>query len=118
LNRGSVFLVCLVGTLLIVGAVLLSGVVPLSRGHDSARPPCEQLPDRQLVADVVASHEDLVTPIRNVGPGVKIVIATPCESQPDRAIVSITYTTEKEWEGVHAILGQEGFGVAVGLVSD
>ncbi len=118
MNRGSVFLVCLVGFLLIVGAAMLSGVVPLSRSRDSARPPCEQLPNRQLVADAVASHEDLVTRIHNVGPGVKVDVATPCDGQPDRAIVRITYTTETEWEGVHAILGQEGFGVAVELVGD
>jgi len=117
LNRVSVFLVCLFGTLLIVGAGVVSGVIPLSRGHDSARPPCEQLPNRKSVVDAVASHQDLVTRVRKVGPGVKVDVATPCEGQPDRAIVSITYTTETEWKGVDAVLRQEGFGVAVELVS-
>jgi hypothetical protein len=65
----------------------------------------------------VASHEDLVTRIRSVGPGVTVDVATPCDGQPERAIVSIKYTTEAEWKGVDAILGQEGFGVAVELVS-
>jgi hypothetical protein len=114
---------CLLAVVLIVGAGLLTGglvagVGPLSRGHDSARPPCEQLPDKQAVVDAVASHEDLVTRIREVGPGVKVEVATPCDDQPDRAIVSITYTTDAEREGVDAILGQEGFGVAAELVSD
>ena len=114
----GVFVACLFGMLVIVGAGLGSGVIPLSRGHDSARPPCEQLPNRQSVVDAVASHEDLVTRIQHVGPGVKVDVATPCDGQPDRAIVSIKYTTETEWKGVDAILRQEGFGVAVEVVSD
>ncbi len=117
MDRSRVFLLCLVGALLMAGAVVLTGVIPLSRGHDSARPPCEQLPDRQSVADAMASHQDLVTRIQNVGPGVKIKIATPCKGQPDRAIVRITYTTDTEWKGVDALLRQEGFGVAAELVS-
>jgi hypothetical protein len=114
-----VFVLCLFGMLLIAGAGVVFGVIPLSRGGDSARPPCEQLPDRQTVADAVASHEDLVTRIRDVGPGVTVDVATPCEGQPDRAIVRITYETDDEREGVDAILRQEdGFGAPVELVSD
>ena len=121
MNRVSVFLLCLFGALLIVGAIagagLSSGVIPLSRGRDSARPPCKRLPDRKSVVDAVASREDLVARIRSVGPGVKVDVATPCEGQPDKAIVSIKYTTDAEWEGVNTILRQEGFGVALELVS-
>jgi hypothetical protein len=112
------FSACLLAVVLVVGAGLLTGAVPLSNGHNSARPPCEQLPDRQAIVDAVASHEDLVTRIQEVGPGVKVDVATPCEDQPDRAIVRITYATDAEWEGVDSILGQEGFGVAAELVSD
>lgn len=94
-------------------------MVPLFGESDSARPPCEQLPDRKSVEDAVASHEDLVTRIENVGSGVKVGAATPCEGQPDKAIVRIGYTTGTEREGVDAILRQEqGFGVPVELVSD
>jgi hypothetical protein len=109
----------LLSALLIVGAGVAFGVAPLSGGRDSARPPCEQLPDRESVADAVASHEDLVARIQNVGPGVEVGVATPCEGQPDRAIIRITYTTNNEREGVDAILQQEkGFGVPVELVGD
>lgn len=118
MNRVLVVVVCLLAVVLIVGAGLLTGVVPLSRGHDSARPPCDQLPDRQAVVDALASHQDLVTRIQNVGPGVRVDLATPCEDQPDRAIVRITYATDEEWEGVDSILGEEWFGVAVEVVSD
>jgi len=121
-NRGGVFLLCLIGALLVLmtvaGAGLLSGVDPFPLGRDSERPPCEQLPDRQSVEDALASHGNLVTRIQDVGPGVAVDVATPCDDQPDRAIVRITYATDDEWEGVDAILTQEGFGVAVELVSD
>ena len=122
MNRVSVFLLCLFGlclfgTFLIVGAGAGAGVIPLLRGHDSAHPPCEQLPNRKSVVDAMASHDDLVTRIQSVGPGVKVNVATPCEGQPDRAIVSITYTTDTERKGVEAILQQEWFGVPVELVS-
>ncbi len=112
-----VFLFCVLAVALVMATGLLTGVVPLPKGRDSARPPCEQLPDRQTVVDAVASHRELVTRIENVGPGVKVDVATTCEGQPNRAIVWITYTTDAEWEGVHAILTQEGFGVEAQLVS-
>lgn len=90
----------------------------LAGGRDSARPPCEQLPNKKSVADAVASHEELASRIRNVGPGVEIAVATPCEGQPDRAIVRIGYSTDTEWESVNTILRRtEGFGVPVELVS-
>jgi len=119
LNRIKVFLLCLFGALLIVGAGVAFGVAPLPGGRESARPPCEQLPDKESVEAAVASHEDLVNRIQNAGPGVNVDVATPCEDQPDRAIVRITYTTNNEREGVDAILQQEkGFGVPVELVGD
>ena len=94
------------------------GLEQLSGGRDSARPPCERLPDKNSVTNAVASHKDLVGQIREVGPGVDVGVATPCDDQPDRAIVRVTYTTDAEWEDVNAILGrEEGFGVPVELVS-
>lgn len=116
MNRVKVFLICIFGVLLVVSAGVLLGVAPSFGGGDSARPPCEQLPDRKKVADAVASHEDLVTRIQNVGSEVKVNVATPCAGQPDRAIVRITYTTNAEQEGVDAILQREGFGVPAELV--
>lgn len=116
MNPVRVILLCLFGVVVIAGAGVMSGVIPLSRGNDSARPPCEQLPNRKSVVDAVASHEDLVTRIQNVGSGVKVEAATPCKGQPDRAIVRIKYTTDTERKGVDAILREEGFGVAAELV--
>lgn len=118
----GVILVCLAGVLLVLVAVAGAGLRPdmgpWSSGRDSGRPPCEQLPDRQAVVDALASHGELVRRMEDIGPGVTVDVATPCDDQPDRAIVRITYATEDEWRGVDAILRQEGFAVAVELISD
>ena len=118
MHRGYLLFVCLFGVLLLVGPSVIAGVIPLPRGHDSARPACAQLPSRKAVADAMASRADLVARIQEVGPGVKVEIATPCAEQPDRALISIKYTTSTEQRGVDAILRQERFGVAIELVSD
>lgn len=118
LNRARVFLSVLIGILLIGGVGVALGVGSLLGSRDSARPPCEQLPDRESVENAVASHDDLATRIQNVGPGVKVETATPCEDQPDKAIIRIEYETNDEWEDINAILQQEdGFGAPVELVS-
>jgi len=114
--RVRVLLACLFVAALTVGAGFIFGVIPLTRGQDSARPPCAQLPNRQAVVDAVAAHEDLATRMRQVGPGVQVAVASPCAGQPDQALVSIKYTTDAERVGVAAILQHEGFGVAAELV--
>lgn len=118
MNRVGVFLVCLVAILLIAGTALFSGVIPRTSEYDAVRPPCERLPDRQTALDAVASHQDLVRQLQDAGPGVTVAVATPCEDQPDRGVVRITYTNDDEGKGIRDILGQEGFGVAVEVVGD
>jgi hypothetical protein len=112
-------LVALVVVLLLVGAGLASGAVPLTRGRDSVRPPCEQLTERQAVDDAVAAHEDLAARFRSVGPGVEVEVVTACEGPPPKGIVRITYATDTEREGIESILQQEdGFGAAIEVVGD
>lgn len=120
MKRASLLLLCSFGVLLIVGVGGVSlGFVPMLGRQDSARPPCEQLPDKKSVADAVASHGDLVARIQEAGPGVEVDVATPCGDQPNRAIVRVTYTTGTERDGVDAVLRRaEGFGAPVELVSD
>lgn len=118
MNRAKVLLLCLLGVLLIVGAGVALGAGPLSGSGDSARPPCEQLPDKESVEEAVASHEDLATRIQDVGPGVEVEVVTPCRDQLNKAIVRIRYTTDTEWEDINTILQREdGFGAPVELVS-
>lgn len=118
MNRAGVVVAVLVVALLVVGAVLLSGVFPRTSEYDAVRPPCERLPDRQTALDAVASHQDLVRQLQDAGPGVTVDVATPCDDQPDRAVIRIAYTNDDEGRGIRDILGQEGFGVAVEVVSD
>ncbi|MGB3683258.1 MAG: hypothetical protein WA990_12345 [Rubrobacteraceae bacterium] len=119
MSRVKVFSLCLLGVLLVVGAGVATGAVPLSGSRDSARPPCEQLPDRASVESAVASNEDLVAQIESVGSGVDVGVSTPCEGQPDKAIVRIRYTTNADRKDVDAILQQEdGFGAPVELVGN
>lgn len=118
MKGGGVILGALVVVVLIVVSGLMLGVGSFPLGRDSERPPCEQLPARQSVVAALAARGELVTRIQEVGPGVKVDVDTPCDDQPDKAIVRITYATDDEWEGVHAILTQEGFGVPAQLVGD
>jgi hypothetical protein len=104
------------GVLIVGGALLMSGVIPLSRGEDSARPPCDQLPSVQAVSGAVASHQELIARIEKVGRGVEVGVAKPCGDQTDRAIVRIEYAAADERKDVDAILQNDSFGVPVELV--
>ncbi len=117
MRSSRLLLLSLLGVLLLVGVAFASGLLPGS-GGDSARPPCEQLPAEAAVSEAVASHQDLVRRLREVGPGVRLSVATPCDGQPGRALVRILYATTSERSGVDALLQQDGFGVPVELVGD
>lgn len=120
MTRRSIFAAGLivVGVLMLVGGSHIFGVNPLDRGHRSARPSCEQLPDRQAVVDAVASHEDLVERIRAVNSDVTVEIVSPCTDLPDKAIVRITYPRESVWADINEIISNEGFGVPAEVVKD
>lgn len=92
---------------------MLLDVIPFPGKQDFARPPCEELPDKPSVTEAFTQHKGLVARLQNVGPGVKVEVATPCEGHPDRALIRILYKTKAEQEGISAILAQEGFGVPV-----
>lgn len=118
MNRVKIIVICVVGAAVLAAVGLVSGVIPLSNRQDSARPPCEQLLNKDAVVAAMAQHEDLVSRIQGVGSEVKVDVGTPCKGQPDRALVSISYTTEAEQKGVDAILRNDGFGVPAELVKD
>lgn len=106
------------GVLLIVGASIVGGLIRLPIRQDVGRPPCEQLPSKRQVVDALAAHGDLVTQIQNVGPGVKVEVASPCKEEPEKALVSVEYATKSERNGIDSILRAEtGFGVPVQVVS-
>ena len=116
-SPARLLVLCLLGGLLVVGVGLASGVLPVPRGQDAGRPPCEELPDRAAVAAAVEAHQPLVARIREAGPGVQVTVATPCAEHPDRGLVAIRYASSAERERVDAVLTREaGFGVPVQLV--
>jgi hypothetical protein len=118
LKTAKVVALGVIGILIVGGALLMSGVIPLSRGEDSARPPCDQLPSVQAVTGAVASHQELIAQIEKVGRGVKVSVAKPCGDQTDQAIVRIEYAAADERKDVDAILRNDGFGVPVQLVKN
>jgi hypothetical protein len=114
-----VLLVSLVGVVLIALLVsAASGMNPWDNGHNYSRPACDQLQDQQTVADALASRQDLVARLEAIGSGVTVTMDTPCDDQPDRALVSITYSSDAEWDGIQSIMSQESFGVGVDVVED
>lgn len=120
MKRDHVFLIGVLVAILVVagGAGAALGVVPVKRGHDSARPPCDQLPDRATVVAAIEAHGDLVARFEAVGPGVQVRAESPCKDDPERSIVRVTYGSDEEWKGVDAILREDGFGVAVEVIGE
>lgn len=116
MNRLKIIVICGLGAAVLAAAGLVSGVIPLSNRQDSARPPCEKLLNKGAVVAAMAQHKDLVSRIQGVGSGVKVDVGIPCKGQPDRALVSISYTTDAEQKGVDALLRNDGFGVPAELV--
>ncbi|PZN01665.1 MAG: hypothetical protein DIU76_11375 [Bacillota bacterium] len=102
--------------ILVWGLGLFTHVIPLPLAQKLAYPPCEQLPDKSSVLEALASHRDLADRLQSVGPGVEVEVVMPCEGQPDKALIQISYGTKAEREGLDRILSQEGFGVPAVLV--
>lgn len=118
MKREHVLLLVALGVLLMVGVAAVAGVGIRSQ-DDSARPPCDQLPTRQTIEEALASNDQLASRIRGVGSGVTVNVATPCNDDPERAILRITYSTDSERDGVNAILTEEdGFGVEAELIRE
>lgn len=118
-SRKRVVLIVVVVLLALVASVAVVaafGLVRLPGSADSARPPCEKLPTVREVESALATHSDLIERIEEVGDGVDVSVSKPCDA-PERALVRVTFTSERERAGVDAILREEGFGTPVELVS-
>jgi hypothetical protein len=100
----------LCGVALLVAAVL-TGVAPLPFLDDGDRPPCSQLPSEREVRQSLESHRAFVDAIEGAGPGVSVTSDTPC-GEDDRALVTITVSTDEERSRVETLLRDgDGFGV-------
>lgn len=92
------------------------GVIRPPIGGKSPSLPCEQLPDRVTVEQALTQHADLLNRIHGAGSGVKVSVATPCAGQPEKAMVTIRYTTAAEQAAIDTIMRRDGFGVPAALV--
>lgn len=117
LRRSAVWVLAGVAVVALVGLVVVLGGVSPWRSPAVARPACDDLPSRAAVAAALADHADLTAQIEAVGAGVQVTRTSPCTSQPDRALVTITYGTSAERVKVdHILTTADGFGVPVELV--
>lgn len=113
MNTRRITLMALVAGVMVLLAALLSGVIP--SGSSQARPPCDSLPTVAQVQRSIRQHHDLVTAIEANGSGVRVTATEPCGSL-DRGIVTITYNSRLEAEGITHILNtHSGFQAPVQL---
>ena len=103
-----------VGAVIAVAAMALGVIRPPIAGKAPSLP-CEQLSDRTTVEQALAQHADLVNRLHGAGVSVSVSLATPCASEPDKAMVSIRYTTADEQVAIDTIMRRDGFGVPAQL---
>jgi len=103
-----------VGAVIAVAAIALGVIRPPITGKASSLP-CEQLFNRTTVEQALAQHADLVNRLRGAGSGVSVSLASPCAHEPDKAMVSIRYTTADEQKAIDTIMRRDGFGVPAQL---
>lgn len=101
------------GFFLFAGGGMLLDRIPFPGKQDYARPPCEKLLSKETVEKAFSSRQDLVARLQDVGPGVKVEVATPCADQPEKALIRIWFKTKAEEEGISAILNKDSFKVHV-----
>jgi hypothetical protein len=86
--------------------------VPAFLRQEQAYPPCEQLPTTAEVRQAIAIHPGLVRSFTDVGPDVSVTVRHPCEDLPDRALVSVDYTSDQQQTRIDRIFTtHDGFGV-------
>lgn len=96
-------------------AVVLGAVGP--PGSTVVRPPCDRLPQRTQVESALAEHADLVRALEATGSGVGVRAGRPCADDPDRSLVTVTWSSGAEREAVDRLLTRsDGFGVPVEVV--
>lgn len=113
MNTKRIILTALAAGAAVLLVALLSGALP--RGSSQARPACDSLPAYDQVQRSIRQHPDLVTAIEANGSGVRVTATKPCGSS-DRGIVTITYSSDREEEGITHILNtHSGFEAPVQL---
>jgi hypothetical protein len=99
-----------------VAGVVLGVIRPPFTGKSPSLP-CEQLSDRVTVEQALAQHADLVDRIHGAAPAAKVTVSTPCAGQPDKALITIRYTTADEQAAIDTIMRRDSFGVPAELIN-
>lgn len=96
--------------------LLVSGVIPVP-GQDAApHPPCADLPSRAEVDDALAQNPGLVEEIEGIGSSVSVEVGEPCDDQPDRGLVRITYRSDDQRAAIDTLLQEQTFGVPAQVI--
>lgn len=96
------------------GAAVFGGVFPMS---ENTHPPCEELPTRAEATAALDRNRTLVADLEKLGRDISVGVGTPCPEGQDRALIQVTYGSDKEHEAVGDLLvRRDGFGVPVHLV--
>jgi|GEM_PF-6076719 len=109
MKRAIPLLVALGGVAVTGVALVSSGAVALPGQQASTHPPCAELPTPAAVTHALGQHTSLVKQLQGIG--TQVSVGTPCDGQPDKALVLITYKSAAQQDGIVAIMNSDGFGV-------
>jgi hypothetical protein len=107
---------------LLIVAIAMTGpgairdALPIDNENLIARPHCDQLWSDPDVAAALGRRQDLVNRLEEIGSGVTVAISHPCDDDPAKAVITVTYASDHEWDAITAILPNDGFGAPVEVV--
>lgn len=116
MRRALPIIIGLAAVAVLAVGLLVSGVVR-PPGQDAApHPPCDELPTRSEVDDALAQNPELVEAVEAVGSSVSVAAGEPCDDQPDKALVRITYRSADQRAQIDTLLQDDSFGVPAQVI--
>jgi hypothetical protein len=105
-----------ISVVLVVGIAGLLIINGISAKEKYAYPPCDQLPKTAEVQDALNQHPDLAIKIASGGQNIHVRVGHPCSTDPDAALIEVTYSTEQEEAHIRdTLMHADGFGVPTTL---
>lgn len=105
----------LAGGLIALG---LLGILPRT-GPQMAIPPCDELPSTAEVGAALETRADFARALEDAGPDVEIRVDNPCEDDPSRAVVTVHYRTDEQWDAIQEVFTTfDALGVPARVVKD
>ena len=101
-----------IGTLTLIGLLLVYSQFIRPSIEDSALPPCSQLPTERAVEQALEQHRDMVESLQAMEKGGSVMIFADAPSDcPNRSALRITYGTQKTRDEIRHRLGDTFFGI-------